>query len=189
MEEPLHPRTPASVQGKCTINPNADNLLQLRKWNWLNQAGGGTNRRLCKPLRLAATNNATCCIQAATSLSDFVDNTAFEKLLCTVESSTTHHFVGDSLAGATNQKTHPSHTRKHVEKNLWKTSADVTFGDDNVARQGALEAPTQRVSLKQGNRGDPAYSVSSVVSILRSNRRLCVIGQSFAILVINQINE
>jgi len=174
-KEPFHPRSPAIVQGQGTINPDANDLFQLRPRNRLDQSRSGTNRRLCKALWLGPTNNTTNCVQPTTGLSHFVHDAKFEKLLCTVKSSTAHHLIGDTLPGSTNEKTHPPHTRKHVEKHLRKTSADVTFGYNDVAGERTLKAPTQCVPFKQGDCGNSTYTVSGVVSKLRSDRRIRII--------------
>ena len=132
-KEPLHPRAPTIIQGEGTINPDTNDLLQLRTRNRLNQARSGTNCCLRKALWLGPTNNTANRIQPTTSLSHLVDDAKIQKLLCTVESSTAHHFICDTLPGSTNEKTHAPHTRKHVEEHLGKTSTDVTFGYNDVA--------------------------------------------------------
>jgi hypothetical protein len=85
-------------------------------------------------LWLTSTNNSTDRIQSAASLGQLINDTKLEKLLCTVKSTAAHHLVGNPLPGTPNEETHPSHTWKHVEKHLWKTSANVTFRYNDVAR-------------------------------------------------------
>jgi len=105
-----------------------------------------------------------------------------------VNLATADQLVGGLLSHAAFQEGIGAHAREQIEQDFGKTEARACFGDNDVARQGALEAAAHAFALDQ-RYGGGAYAVTHVIAVQHVHAGQAVMQQGLAVPRLDQLGE